>query len=61
MIPQTVASQDQPKSAPVSERARARRWPRFWTLLGALAASAALWALIYVSIRSMSGLIGGLL
>lgn len=57
---QAVASKGQAKGA-VADRAHARRWPPFWSLLGALAASAMLWAALYLIVSSASSLIGALL
>jgi hypothetical protein len=53
---EALASKGQPKGA-AADRAPARRWPPFWSLLAALAASAMLWAALYAIIASASGLI----
>ena len=63
MVPQPQAADDKPhpQPAPLETVGRERRWPLFWTVFGALAASAALWAIIYFVISAATGLIGGAL
>ena len=60
MVPQPQAAEDEPRPqpAPLEAEGRERRWPLFWTVFGALAASAALWAIIYFLISAATGLIG---
>jgi hypothetical protein len=59
--PQAAVSRPQPKAAATTRRASERRWPLFWTVFGALAASAVLWVLMYFAASSAIGLIGGIL
>ena len=63
MVPQPQAAVDKPRPRPAQLQAdgRERRWPLFWTVFGALAASAALWAVIYFLVTSATSLIGGAL
>lgn len=59
--PQAAVAKPPPKPAPLRADGRERRWPRFWTIFGALAASAALWVVIYFLVTSAASLIGGVL
>jgi hypothetical protein len=58
--PEAAIAKPGPKHA-VRADGRERRWPRFWTLFGALAASAALWVVIYFAATVAATLISGAL
>jgi hypothetical protein len=65
MVPQPRAavSKSNPRIAPARRRVRqqAKRWPLFWTIASALAASAVLWAIIYFTVTGAAGLVADLL
>lgn len=57
--PQAAIAKPRPKPAPLGAEACEKRWPRFWTVFSALAASAVLWALIYLAVTLAAGLVDG--